>query len=61
MIYETIKGICKERGISIRSVEIEAGLSNGSIGKWNEAMPAADNLVAVAKILGTTAEELLEV
>lgn len=61
MIYEKVKGMCRERGISVRSIEIEAGLSNGTISKWDESMPAADNLIAVAKVLGTTAEALLEV
>ena len=60
MLYDKIKDLCKQKGISVRSVEIKAGLSNGSISKWNEVMPKADGLQAVAKILNTSVEALLE-
>ena len=51
MIYDKIKTICNSKGISIRSVEKEAGLSNGAISKWNDASPTVDKLQAVAKVL----------
>lgn len=60
MLFEKIKKMCEDRGISVRSVEASANLSNGSISKWNEATPKADRLIAVAKVLGVTAEELME-
>lgn len=59
LIYDRIKEICKRNGVSIASIEKEAGLSNGSIGKWNESSPTVENLQAVAKTLGCTVDDLL--
>ncbi len=59
MIYDKIKEFCKERGVSITSVEKEAGLSNGIISKWNNVSPTVDNLQAVAKVLKVKVDELL--
>ena len=60
MIYDKLKTICNSKGISIRSVEKEAGLSNGAISKWNDASPTVDKLQAVAKVLKVNIEKLLE-
>lgn len=60
MLYNKIKEICRKKGISVRSVEISAGLSNGAIYKWNEVVPKADSLQSVAKVLGISMESLLE-
>lgn len=60
MIYDKIKEICKAQGISVTTVEKEAGLSNGAISKWNDSSPTVDNLQAVARVLKTTVNELLE-
>lgn len=51
MIYEKIKKLCEENGISIRQIEMQAGLKNGAISKWKKSMPQVDNLKAVADIL----------
>ena len=59
MLYERIKQICSERGLSISNLEKEAGLSNGSIRKWNRSSPTVDNLIAVSRILGFTLDEML--
>lgn len=60
MIYEKIKEICERKGVSVASVEKEAGLKNGAISKWNKSMPLTANLYSVAKVLGVSIEELLE-
>ena len=60
VIYGKIKQICAEKGISISSVEKDAGLSNGAISKWADSKPLAEKLYAVAKVLGVTVEELLD-
>lgn len=60
MIYDRIKEICKERGISVSAVEKEAGLGTGTISKWNESSPTVANLQAVAKVLHTTVDKLME-
>lgn len=59
MIYDTIKALCKKRGLSVTSVEKEAGLSNGAISKWNDSSPTVDKLNAVAKVLNVKLDCLL--
>ena len=59
LIYDRIKKICKEKGISVTQVERNAGLSNGAISKWNKASPTVDNLHAVTEVLGCSVDDLL--
>lgn len=59
MIYDKIKEICKKKNMSIRSVEIQADLGNGSICKWNDSSPTIANLKAVASVLGVKLEDLI--
>ena len=59
MIYDTIKALCKKRGLSVTSVEKEAGLSNGAISKWNDSSHTVDKLNAVAKVLNVKVDCLL--
>lgn len=59
MLYDKIREICKAKGISIGSLEKQAGLGNGTISKWNNASPTVDNLNAVAKILKVKVDKLL--
>lgn len=51
LIYDKVKEICKEKNISISSVEKKAGLGNGAITKWNNSSPTVDKLKAVADVL----------
>lgn len=60
MIYDKIKQICKEKGISVASVEREAKIANGTISKWNTCSPTVDNLCAVAKVIGVPVGMLLD-
>lgn len=60
MVYTRIKQICESKGVSVAFVEREAGLTNGSISKWDNSKPIAESLHSVAKVLGTTVEDLLE-
>lgn len=59
MIYDRIKEICKKKGLSVSYVEKEAGLSNGTISKWNQSSPTVDNLNAVAIVLKTRIDKLV--
>lgn len=59
MLYDKIKEICKKNGVSVSAVEKEAGLSNGTISKWNESSPSVDNLKAVANVLKIKVERLI--
>ena len=60
MHYDKIQEICKAKGISVGSLEKQAGLGHGTISKWNNASPTVDNLNAVAKILEVKVDELLD-
>lgn len=60
VIFENIKKICKKKKISISQLEKLAGLSNGSIYKWNTSVPKVDSLQKVAIILKVKIEKLLE-
>lgn len=59
LLYDKIKEICKEKGLSVASVEKEAGLSNGVISKWNKSSPTIENLQAVAKVLKVKVDKLI--
>lgn len=58
-LYDTIKDLCEEKGMSICDLERAADVGNGIIGKWRTANPRIDRLEAVAKALGVTVAELL--
>lgn len=60
MIYERVKTIADMRGMSLASLEREAKIGNGTIGKWKDAEPGARNLFRVAKVLGVDINILLE-
>jgi repressor LexA len=49
-----------EKGLSINSLEDMAGVSTGSIYKWNKVSPTIRNLQKVANILECTIDELIE-
>lgn len=58
MIYQNIKAIADSKGISIRKIELETGITLGSIYHWDENTPSVDKVVRVASYLNTTVEEL---
>ena len=60
MIFNNIKKICDEKGISIFQLEKEAGLGNGTISGWKESMPRIDKLQSVAKVLNSEVNKLIE-
>lgn len=60
MIYDKIKELCKEKGMSVNAVEKKAGLSKGAISKWNNSTPSVKNLNSVAKILKVKIDKLLD-
>lgn len=58
-IYRIIKEICQKKGMSIRSVERQAGLGNGTISGWSKCSPTLEKIRAVADILGCTVDDLI--
>jgi len=60
LVYENVKRRADEKNLSIRDLEKEAGLQNGTIGKWRVSSPTVKSLQAVARVLGCTVDDLLE-
>ena len=60
MIFENVKRLADEKGMSIRAIENQVGLANGTIGKWREREPSVINLNKVAQVLEVTIDELIE-
>ena len=58
---EKIKNLCKEKGISLYSLEKYLGMGNGTIGKWGlpNRKPNFDNVIAVANALEVPLSELV--
>lgn len=60
MIYDKIKEIASEKGISIYRIEKDLDLGNGAISKWNTSSPSATTLNSIANYLNVRLERLLE-
>lgn len=62
MLRDKIEALCREQSLSFAEVERRAGIGPGQIKTWNrlENSPRADKVLAVAKVLGTTVEALME-
>lgn len=58
-MYNTIKRLAKEKGMSISETEKRAGLGNGAIGGWRTGSPTLDSLEKVAKALDMSEMELI--
>ena len=58
-IYDKIKAMCKEKGMSVRQLEVAAGLKNGAISKWNDSSPTIKNLKAVADVLKVKVDKII--
>lgn len=59
MLYNKIKAISKEKGISIRKIEEDCGFSQGSMCKWNDISPSWDKVQKVADYLNVKINELI--
>lgn len=60
MYYDRVKEFAKKKGVSVRKIEIDLELSNGSISKWNTSMPGADKLEKVASYLGVSVSDFFK-
>lgn len=59
MVYENVKRLADEMGISIAAIERECGLGNATIKGWQLSSPSAKNLKKVAEFLGKSMEDLM--
>lgn len=59
-IYDKVKMACKEKGVSVSSLEDRLGFARGSIYKWNKNTPGVDKVKSVASELKKPIEYFLE-
>ena len=59
MLYDNVKKLCEEKGVSILSLEKALGFPRSSICKWNENEPGIRKVQKVADYLEVSIEELL--
>ena len=61
VIYDNVVELAAKKNMTIMRVEREAGLANGTIGKWKTRAsdPQLKSIVAVADVLGVTVNRLL--
>ena len=60
MLYDNVKKLCEEKGISIMSLEQKLHFPRSYICKWNENEPGVRKVQQVANELGVPIEKLLE-
>ncbi len=60
VIYENVKKLCVEQGLTVMALEQKAGLANGTVGGWRNSIPTAISLQKVAAVLGVAMEDLLK-
>lgn len=59
LIYETIKKLCKQKGVTITGTEKELGFARGSLCKINTSTPGLERVQKSADFFGITVEELV--
>ena len=57
-MFEKIKELCNERGISVLQLEKEVGLAHG-VHRWDTNKPSIDKVKLVADYFGVTVDYLL--
>ena len=57
-MYNKIKILCKEKGISIHALEKEIGLGGGTISRWQNSNPRFETVLKVANYLGVSIDFL---
>lgn len=56
MIYDQIKILAKEKGVTIQQMERDLHLGAGSVCKWNQMSPRINTLKKVADYFGVTVD-----
>ena len=60
MLYENVKQLCKEKGVSISKIEDDLCFPRSYVCKWNDIEPGVQKVKKVADYLGVPIERLLE-
>jgi len=58
-LFEKIKTLCAEKGITFYRLEKDCGLSSQSVEKWERSIPRSDAIVKIAKYFNVSADYLL--
>lgn len=58
-VFYRIKELAKDKGWSIAEVNSRAGLGKNTLYNWKSKKPSAENLEAVASVLDTTTDYLI--
>ena len=59
MIFNNVRHLWREKGISITKLEDDLGFARSSVCKWNKNEPGIRKVQKVAEYLGVPIEELL--
>ena len=58
-LYDNVRKIAKQRGMSLQSVADQAHLGSNTLYKWKTQTPRADTLSKVADVLGVTTGDII--
>lgn len=58
-MVEIIRTLVAQNGITLKSLEKEIGIGNGTIRKWNQSHPRIDTLQKVADYFGVSIDYLV--
>ena len=58
-IRDRVKEVCRERGVSLNTVERACGFSAGAISHWDTKIPSVDRVARVADYFDISMDNLL--
>ena len=58
-LYENIKTICDEKGISVNKLEKDLKLPRSSIMKYNASIPSVEKIRLISEYLGTSIDAIV--
>lgn len=58
-VYDNVKQICDELGISVSKLEADIGFERSQVNKWKTSIPMADKIITIATYLGVSTDRLL--
>lgn len=59
MLATKIRKLCREKNISVSTLEEKTELGKNSIYDWDKSVPSVDKVKRVADYFGTTVDDLL--
>ena len=59
LLYDKVKAVCKQQGVTIMKLESDLGFPRSSICKWNENEPGVNKVKKVADYLKIDINQLI--